>query len=240
MQKYTTGELAKLCSVTVRTVQYYDTRGILTPSALTEGGRRLFSDDDLKKLKTICFLRELGFSIDAISRLFAEDNPANVISLLLEQQEKELKTELEKNQEKLEKIIELKKEIGTSDSISVENIFDIADTMENKKNLRNFRIKMLLSAIPIGILEWGSIALWYFNGIWWPFVVYTAIAIPFSAVFTKIYYKKIDYICPDCRTQFKPSFRAMFYASHTPKTRKLVCPNCGKKSYCVETWGEKE
>ena len=29
MSKYTTGELAKLCDVTVRTVQYYDNRGIL-------------------------------------------------------------------------------------------------------------------------------------------------------------------------------------------------------------------
>ena len=37
MSKYTTGEMAKLCGVTVRTVQYYDTRGILIPSALSEG-----------------------------------------------------------------------------------------------------------------------------------------------------------------------------------------------------------
>ena len=43
MSKYTTGELAKLCGVTVRTVQYYDTRGILIPSELTEGGRRLYA-----------------------------------------------------------------------------------------------------------------------------------------------------------------------------------------------------
>jgi DNA-binding transcriptional MerR regulator len=28
---YTTGEMAKLCGVTVRTVQYYDTRGISPP-----------------------------------------------------------------------------------------------------------------------------------------------------------------------------------------------------------------
>ena len=40
MSKYTTGELARLCGVTVRTVQYYDTRGILIPSALTEGSIR--------------------------------------------------------------------------------------------------------------------------------------------------------------------------------------------------------
>lgn len=30
---YTTGEIAKLCGVSVRTVQYYDTRGILIPSS---------------------------------------------------------------------------------------------------------------------------------------------------------------------------------------------------------------
>ena len=58
MSKYTTGEIAKLCGVTVRTVQYYDTRGILIPSELSEGGRRLYSEDDLKRMKVICFLRD--------------------------------------------------------------------------------------------------------------------------------------------------------------------------------------
>lgn len=48
MSKYTTGEIARLCGVSVRTVQYYDDRGILVPSQLSEGGRRLYSDDDLK------------------------------------------------------------------------------------------------------------------------------------------------------------------------------------------------
>ena len=58
MSQYTTGELAKACGVTVRTVQFYDQRGILIPSALTEGGRRLYSEDDLKRMKIICFLRD--------------------------------------------------------------------------------------------------------------------------------------------------------------------------------------
>jgi DNA-binding transcriptional MerR regulator/DNA-directed RNA polymerase subunit RPC12/RpoP len=240
VSQYTTGELAKLCYVTVRTVQYYDNRGILTPSALSEGGRRLYSDADLKKMKTICFLRELGFSIDSISKLFAEENDAKVISLLLEQQEAELKTELEKNQEKLDRIIELKKEIGSADGFSVESIFDIADTMENKKKLRKFRITTLLIAIPLGLLEIGSIVLWCYKGIWWPCVaVYVGLAIPFGIIFSKLYYQKIDYICPECHEQFKPRFREMFSAKHTPKTRKLVCPKCGKKSFCVETWGGK-
>ena len=62
MSKYTTGEIAKLCGVTVRTVQYYDKRGILVPSELSEGGRRLYSEDDVKRMKVICFLRDLGLS----------------------------------------------------------------------------------------------------------------------------------------------------------------------------------
>lgn len=66
MSKYTTGEIAKLCGVSVRTVQYYDERGILIPSELSEGGRRLYSEDDYKKLKIICFLRDAGISIKSI------------------------------------------------------------------------------------------------------------------------------------------------------------------------------
>lgn len=37
MSLYTTGELAKKCNVSVRTIQYYDERGILVPTDLTEG-----------------------------------------------------------------------------------------------------------------------------------------------------------------------------------------------------------
>ena len=68
MSKYTTGEMAELCGVTVRTVQYYDTRGILVPSELSEGGRRLYTEDDLRLLKVICFLREIGLSINTIDQ----------------------------------------------------------------------------------------------------------------------------------------------------------------------------
>ena len=83
MSKYTTGEIAKLCGVSVRTVQYYDTRNILTPSELTEGGRRLYSEEDLKRMKIICFLRDAGISINSIGELLSEHDPGSVISVLL-------------------------------------------------------------------------------------------------------------------------------------------------------------
>ena len=82
MSKYTTGEIAKLCGVSIRTVQYYDTRGILTPSELTEGGRRLYSEDDLKRMRIVCFLRDAGISINNIGELLSENNPGNVINII--------------------------------------------------------------------------------------------------------------------------------------------------------------
>ena len=85
---YTTGEIAKLCGVSVRTVQYYDTRGILVPSSLTEGGRRLYSEEDVKRMRVICFLRDLGLPINSIGELLHEEHPERVIDLLLAEQER--------------------------------------------------------------------------------------------------------------------------------------------------------
>ena len=135
MSKYTTGEIAKLCEVTVRTVQYYDTRGILVPSELTEGGRRLYNDEDLRKMKIICFLRELDLPINSIADLLKEEDPGSVISLLLEQQRKMLKEEIGEREERLKKLEELSSGLKNFEHFSVESIGDIAYLMKNKKEL---------------------------------------------------------------------------------------------------------
>ena len=122
MSKYTTGEVAKLCGVTVRTVQYYDTRGILVPSELSEGGRRLYSEDDVKRMKIICFLRDLGLPIDSIRQLLSEEDPGSVISLLLDQQEAVLKEEIGEREGKLQKLTELKAGLKSVNEFSVESI----------------------------------------------------------------------------------------------------------------------
>ncbi len=58
------GEVAKKMNVTVRTLQYYDREGLLSPSAISEGGRRLYTDKDTVKLHQILSLKHLGFSLD--------------------------------------------------------------------------------------------------------------------------------------------------------------------------------
>ena len=61
MSQFSTGELAKAAEVSVRTVQYYDQRGILTHLKVTEGGRRIYHESDLERLQVILFLKRFGF-----------------------------------------------------------------------------------------------------------------------------------------------------------------------------------
>ena len=238
MSKYTTGEIAKLCDVSVRTVQYYDSRGILIPSELSEGGRRLYSEDDLKRMKIICFLREVGMPINSISELLSEADPASVVSILLGQQESILQEEICECQQKLEMLLEIKKELKSVSNISVESLGDIAQIMKAKKKLKKIRMTMLLSAIPLGIIQWGSIILLITKGLWWMFLIYLVVAVPYGIWISRYYFKNVDYICPQCHEVFKPRFKEAFWASHTPTTRKLTCPKCSHKGHCVETCKE--
>ena len=75
----TVGEVAKKMGVTVRTLQYYDKEGLLSPSAESEGGRRLYTDKDLVMLHQIISLKSLGFSLDDIKqRLISLETRAEV------------------------------------------------------------------------------------------------------------------------------------------------------------------
>ncbi len=237
MSQYTTGELAKACGITVRTVQYYDERGILVPSALTEGGRRLYSEDDLKRMKIICFLRDIGLSLDTIGQLMKEEDSGSVISVLLEQQRQVLLDEIAERQEKLNRLEEVKEGIRIASVFSIETIGDIAAVMENKKKLNGMYRKLLLVALPVSMLQWAALMLWIFKGIWQPYVLSFIPAIPYGIWASRYYYRNTAYICPQCHGVFKPALREAFWAKHTRKTRKLTCVKCGHHGFCVETWG---
>ena len=177
---YTTGEVAKLCGVSVRTVQYYDTRNILIPSELSEGGRRLYSEEDVKRMKIICFLRDMGISINSIEELLSEKEPGKVISVLIEQQEKLLADELKERQTKLDMLEQMKKELKSIEHFSVESLGDIAYAMENKNNMRKLHAFLLISGIPIGILQWGTIIYGIVTGVWWPVLIYLIAIVPYA------------------------------------------------------------
>lgn len=235
MSNYTTGELAKRCGVSVRTVQYYDTRGLLPPSQLSEGGRRLYSEDDLRKLQLICFLRSVDLPISTISRLFSEPDPGSIVSLLLEQQARSLRAELQERQDKLQTLERLQRELKTLDHFSVESIGDIAYQMEHRKKLRKVRRVILSVGILMELIEVATAILWIRSGIWQPFAIGMVPVVLLGVWVSRYYLKNVAYICPRCHAVFRPGGKEAFFAPHTPTTRRLTCPHCGRKGFCVET-----
>jgi len=66
---WTVGEMSKLAKVSVRTLHHYDETGVLSPSTRSDAGYRLYGSGDLERLHRILIFRELGFSLDQISRI---------------------------------------------------------------------------------------------------------------------------------------------------------------------------
>ena len=66
----TTGDMARLCESTLRTVRFYEQEGLIKPKARSEGGRRIFAKSELAKLQLALDLREAGLSLQDIKELF--------------------------------------------------------------------------------------------------------------------------------------------------------------------------
>jgi DNA-binding transcriptional MerR regulator/DNA-directed RNA polymerase subunit RPC12/RpoP len=233
---YTTGEIAKKCNVSVRTVQYYDEKGILTPSELTEGGRRLFSENDVRTLETICFLKELGISLKDIAAILHSDESKEVIYLLLEQRATDLEKEIVDKNEQLSKLKKLKGMLSTFKDSSEKSIYDISKIMKARKNLKQMYVKMLVPGLFMEALEVASLVYAILRGNWIPFAAVMVLVCIYAFIIFRYWHRNIMYICPQCHTTFKPKKREAFFAGHTTKTRKLTCPECNRKMWCVETY----
>ena len=99
---YQTGELAEACGATVRTVQYYDGKGLLAPSGYSEGGRRLYSVADAERLRFILMLKALGLRLVQIKGVLESPNRDAVLKLLLDEQAESLEREIDESSKRLQ------------------------------------------------------------------------------------------------------------------------------------------
>jgi DNA-binding transcriptional MerR regulator/DNA-directed RNA polymerase subunit RPC12/RpoP len=235
MSKYSTGELAKLCNVSVRTVQFYDAKGLLPPTELTDGGRRIYTDDDLAKLRLICMLKALGLALDSIQGILSNDAQGKVLTLLLDEQIKQLDSDIKEKREQIDAIKIVKDNIRSMDAIPVNSINDIEHMMKNKKGLRKVHGNMI--AIVLAMCTTALVASIAYRqfATWIPFAIGLPLMILCIIWLVRYYYTRTAYICAECCKTFRPKLGAFMFSNHTPKTRKLTCIHCGKKGWCVET-----
>lgn len=66
---YTVHQLAKLASISVRTLHYYDEIELLNPSSVAKNGYRHYEDKELVRLQQILFFRELDFPLEEIKQM---------------------------------------------------------------------------------------------------------------------------------------------------------------------------
>jgi DNA-binding transcriptional MerR regulator len=66
---YRIGELATKVGVTERTIRYYEERGLLESVKRLDGGQRVYTDDDVRRLKFIQKLKVLGLSLAEMQEL---------------------------------------------------------------------------------------------------------------------------------------------------------------------------
>ncbi len=128
----TVGEVAKKMGITVRTMQYYDKEGLLSPSAESEGGRRLYTDKDLVTLHQILSLKSLGFSLDDIKRrLISLETPTDVAAALTEQADS-IREKIEQLTDSLTEIEQLKAEVLQMQTVNFKAYADIIVNLQMK------------------------------------------------------------------------------------------------------------
>ena len=126
----TVGEMAKKMGVTVRTLQFYDREGLLSPSAVSEGGRRLYTDKDLVQLHQIVSLKHLGFALDDIkNRLISLETPTDVAAALAEQAAV-IRGKMEALSESLRELEALRKEVLQMQSVNFKKVADIVINLQ--------------------------------------------------------------------------------------------------------------
>ena len=82
--KLKVGELAQRAGLTVRALHHYDSIGLLSPSARSDAGYRLYDRGDIARLHQIQALRRFGVALAEIGAFL--DNPGTRLPAIVDQQ----------------------------------------------------------------------------------------------------------------------------------------------------------
>jgi MerR family copper efflux transcriptional regulator len=63
------GEVADGVGLSLRTVRYYEEQGLVRPARRTDGGFRLYREEEIARLELIKKMKPLGFTVQEMKRL---------------------------------------------------------------------------------------------------------------------------------------------------------------------------
>lgn len=109
---FTTGDMARLSSSTLRTVRFYEQAGLIKPQRRSCGGHRLFAKRELTKLQLALDLREAGLSVDSIKSLFKLKAACSSPEEASDRMSAVLNEQIECMQQKITKLRRLREELA--------------------------------------------------------------------------------------------------------------------------------
>lgn len=83
---YTVKKLAKLSGISIRTLRFYDTIGLLKPAYYGDNNYRYYEEEQILMLQQILFYRELNFSLNDIQRIISSNDFNKVDALISHKQ----------------------------------------------------------------------------------------------------------------------------------------------------------
>lgn len=63
------GEVARRVDLSIRTIRHWEEMGLVTPTARSSGGFRLYSDEDISLIRLLRFMKPLDLSLDQMREL---------------------------------------------------------------------------------------------------------------------------------------------------------------------------
>lgn len=127
-----------MTGVTVRTLRHYDQIGLLQSTSKTEGGHRLYSNGDLKKLQQIQFMKKIGFRLNEIKNMLNSsdwdwsDSLRNQLSYIKQEQEN-----LNKMESALRELIHGMAIEDENNEIAIQKVMQLANN--NKELQQKYR-----------------------------------------------------------------------------------------------------
>ncbi|MGE7131918.1 MerR family transcriptional regulator [Lysinibacillus xylanilyticus] len=146
-------EFKKLSGVSVRTLRYYDKIGLLKPVSKTEGGHRLYSNTELKKLQQIQFLKTIGFQLSEIKMMLESEewdwsnSLMKQISYVISEKDRLSKIEISLR-ELINGIAIDGEEFRIKKIMDLYNNKDSKEVLKNNQNELNFKNTEVLGKLP--------------------------------------------------------------------------------------------
>lgn len=108
-------DFSKLTQVSCRMLRYYDEMGLLKPAEVDKfSGYRLYSANQISRLKKIIALRDVGFLVAEIA-VILEEQDENVLRAYMEKKQKEVVETIESESKKLKNLEKILNSLGTKE-----------------------------------------------------------------------------------------------------------------------------